>query len=158
MVLIDTSAWIEYLRDSNSPTCNEVEGILGLEPAICDAVRMEIFAGARDEQQVSELKRLIARARIIPTDAIDYENAASIYRACRRLGITVRTHIDCLIAAVAIRANTPLLHKDSDFDAIARILSDMARIAEGAPLPALGEGKACEYCAARGLCRKDFWS
>jgi ATP-dependent helicase/nuclease subunit B len=38
------------------------------------------------------------------------------------------------------------------------ILSDMARIAEGAPLPALGEGKACEYCAARGLCRKDFWS
>ena len=38
------------------------------------------------------------------------------------------------------------------------ILSDMARIAEGAPLPALGEGKACDYCAARGLCRKDFWS
>lgn len=37
------------------------------------------------------------------------------------------------------------------------ILSDMARIGEGAVLPALGEGKACEYCAARGLCRKDFW-
>ena len=38
------------------------------------------------------------------------------------------------------------------------ILSDMARIADGAPLPALGEGKACDYCAARGLCRKDFWT
>ncbi|MBH2020552.1 MAG: PD-(D/E)XK nuclease family protein [Burkholderiales bacterium] len=37
------------------------------------------------------------------------------------------------------------------------ILSDMARIAGGAPLPALGEGKACDYCSARGLCRKDFW-
>ncbi len=37
------------------------------------------------------------------------------------------------------------------------ILSDMARIAEGAPLPALGDGAACEHCAARGLCRKDFW-
>lgn len=37
------------------------------------------------------------------------------------------------------------------------ILTDMDRIARGAPLPALGEGKACEYCAARGLCRKDFW-
>ena len=43
-------------------------------------------------------------------------------------------------------------------DLIGGILSDMERIAEGAPLPALGEGKACEYCAARGLCRKDFWS
>ncbi|MBC7608866.1 MAG: PD-(D/E)XK nuclease family protein [Polaromonas sp.] len=38
------------------------------------------------------------------------------------------------------------------------ILTDMARIKRAAPLPALGEGKACEYCAARGLCRKDFWS
>ena len=41
---------------------------------------------------------------------------------------------------------------------IESILHDMARIAEGAPLPALGEGSACDYCAARGLCRKDFWS
>ena len=42
-------------------------------------------------------------------------------------------------------------------DLIGGILQDMGRIADGAPLPALGEGKACEYCAARGLCRKDFW-
>ncbi len=41
---------------------------------------------------------------------------------------------------------------------IASVVSDMARIAAAAPLPALGEGKACEYCAARGLCRKDFWN
>ncbi|RYF42776.1 MAG: PD-(D/E)XK nuclease family protein, partial [Comamonadaceae bacterium] len=38
------------------------------------------------------------------------------------------------------------------------ILTDMARVARGTPLPALGEGKACEYCSARGLCRKDFWN
>ncbi len=38
------------------------------------------------------------------------------------------------------------------------IQHDMSRIAEGAGLTALGEGKACEFCAARGLCRKDFWS
>ena len=37
------------------------------------------------------------------------------------------------------------------------ILHDMARIAEGAGLPAMGENKGCVYCAARGLCRKDFW-
>ncbi len=40
---------------------------------------------------------------------------------------------------------------------IESILSDVSRIAAGAPMPALGEGKACEYCAARGMCRKDFW-
>ncbi len=43
-------------------------------------------------------------------------------------------------------------------DLMGGILSDMERIADGAPLPALGEGKACDFCAARGLCRKDFWT
>ena len=38
------------------------------------------------------------------------------------------------------------------------ILHDLQRVADGAPLPALGEGDACGYCAARGLCRRDFWS
>lgn len=37
------------------------------------------------------------------------------------------------------------------------IATDMARIADGAPMAAMGEGKACEFCAARGICRKDFW-
>ena len=38
------------------------------------------------------------------------------------------------------------------------IQHDFARIAAGAPMPALGEGAVCDYCAARGLCRKDFWN
>jgi ATP-dependent helicase/nuclease subunit B len=37
------------------------------------------------------------------------------------------------------------------------VVNDLQRIAEGAALPALGEGDACEFCAVRGLCRKDFW-
>ena len=47
---------------------------------------------------------------------------------------------------------------DSRDALIAGILDDMQRIADGAAMPALGEGTACDYCAARGLCRKDFWS
>jgi len=39
-----------------------------------------------------------------------------------------------------------------------RIVSDMQRIADGVPMPALGEGQVCDFCAARGLCRKDFWA
>jgi ATP-dependent helicase/nuclease subunit B len=37
------------------------------------------------------------------------------------------------------------------------IVHDMARIGQGAPLPALGDGATCDFCQARGLCRKDFW-
>jgi ATP-dependent helicase/nuclease subunit B len=37
------------------------------------------------------------------------------------------------------------------------ILHDLGQVAQGAALPALGEGVACDFCDARGLCRKDFW-
>ncbi len=37
------------------------------------------------------------------------------------------------------------------------VWSDLQRIRSGAEMPALGEGESCEHCAARGLCRKDFW-
>ncbi len=40
----------------------------------------------------------------------------------------------------------------------AGLAHDMARVADGQPMPALGEGRVCDFCAARGLCRKDFWS
>ncbi len=35
---------------------------------------------------------------------------------------------------------------------------DLARLREGAALPALGEAQACQYCEARGLCRRDHWA
>lgn len=37
------------------------------------------------------------------------------------------------------------------------VVDDMVRIAQGEPLPALGEGRACEHCRVRGLCRRDHW-
>ena len=82
---------------------------------------MEILAGARDEYHLLALKRLLSRSTRVETIAIDYENAAEIYRAGRKIGLTVRSQIDCLIAAVAIRIDAPVLHADYDFDMIGKI-------------------------------------
>ena len=120
MILIDTSAWVEFLRDTGSPTCERVEQVLADDTATCDAVRMEVLAGARDESHLYDLRRLLARAAIIPTLPQDYDEAASLFRRCRRQGESVRRLMDCLIAAVAIRAELPILHCDSDFDVLAR--------------------------------------
>jgi predicted nucleic acid-binding protein len=81
---------------------------------------MEVLAGARDERHLRDLRGLLARARILPTRPADYEDAAALYRACRRRGETVRKLMDCLIAVHAIRENIPLLHADADFDVLAR--------------------------------------
>lgn len=120
MILIDTSAWIEFLRNTGSTVCSLVDELLADEFAICDAVRMEVLAGARDEAHLLSLRRLLARAAVLPTRTADYDNAAALYRRCRRQGETVRKLIDCLIAATAIRAGVPILHSDSDFDVLGR--------------------------------------
>ena len=120
MILIDTSAWVEFLRDTGSATCNRVEELLGSEIAICDAVRMEVLAGARDERHLHNLRRLLARATVLPTGPMHYDDAAALYRLCRREGEIVRKLVDCLIGAVAIRADTPVLHDDNDFEVLAR--------------------------------------
>lgn len=120
MILIDTSAWIEFLRDTDSPVCNRVDELLEEEIAVCDPIRMEVLAGARNEAHLHQLRRLLARAAVLPTEPGSYDQAASIYRHCRREGETIRRLMDCLIAAVAIRADVSILHRDTDFAAISR--------------------------------------
>ncbi len=120
MILIDTSAWVEFLRDTGSAVCDHVDALLDNEIATCHPVRMEVLAGARDEQHLNDLRGLLARGSLLPTEPTDYEEAAVLYRACRRRGETVRRLIDCLIAATAIRTFAPVLHSDNDFEILAR--------------------------------------
>lgn len=120
MILVDTSAWVEFLRDTGSPVCTRVDDLLDGDVATCDPIRMEVLAGARDESHLNGLRRLLARATVIEVVPADYEDAAALYRTCRHRGETVRKLIDCLIGAVAIRAGAQVLHADSDFEALAR--------------------------------------
>ena len=120
MILVDTSAWIEFLCDTGSSTCEAVDRLLADDLAICDPVAMEILAGARDEHHLAQLRGLLGRATLLPTTPADYDAAAALYRACRLRGETVRKLIDCLIAAVAIRAGAEVLHADAAFAVMAR--------------------------------------
>jgi predicted nucleic acid-binding protein len=120
VILVDTSAWIEFLHDTRSATCERVDRLLAADMATCHPVRMEVLAGARDDAHLPQLRGLLARAALIPTEPADYETAAALYRTCRRRGETVRKLIDCLIAAHAIRAGMPVLHADADFGVLAR--------------------------------------
>ena len=120
MILVDTSAWVEFLRDAGTPVCARVDELLEADIATCHPIRMEVLAGARDERHLESLRGMLARAALVPVEPMDYEEAAALYRICRRGGETVRKLIDCLIAALAIRADLSLLHADADFEVLAR--------------------------------------
>ena len=90
---------------------------------------MEVLAGAQDERHLHDLRRLLARAAILPMAPRHHEEAAALFRLCRREGETVPKLIDCLMGAAAIHANVPVLHGDEDFDILARHTG--LKIAEG---------------------------
>jgi len=123
MTLVDTSAWVEYLRATGSATHDAVRQLLANEePAhTTDVVVMEVLAGARDGDHRDRLRRLLARCEHAPVAGLDdFETAADLYRACRSRGEPVRALTDCLIAVVALRASLTVLHADRDFEVLAR--------------------------------------
>jgi hypothetical protein len=82
---------------------------------------MELLAGCVTEESATAIQRLLARFELLPVEGLaDFEDAALIQRLCRRGGETVRSMIDCLIAAVALREGRPLLARDRDFAVIAQ--------------------------------------
>lgn len=91
-----------------------------------EPVVMELLAGAANDRVAQQLETLTGGLRLLPVDAtLDYRDAALIYRAARRRGLTVRKLIDCLIATVAARTGATLVHRDRDFDALASALPDL---------------------------------
>jgi predicted nucleic acid-binding protein len=123
VILVDTSAWIEFERGTGSAVHKRIATAIerGELLGTTGIVTFEVLAGARDERHARDLRRLLARCRFLRLDEpADEELAASIYRACRQAGTALRHGPDCLIAAVAVRTNARLLHRDADFDAIAR--------------------------------------
>lgn len=123
MTLVDTSAWVDFLRASGTPAHLALRDLIdGDEPlSTTDVVVMEVLAGARDADHLDRLRRMLARCRLVPTVGLaDYEEAAALFRLCRRAGATVRALNDCLIAAVALRVDLAVLHADRDFDVLVR--------------------------------------
>lgn len=123
MILVDTSAWIEFLRGSgHSAHVTLKYHLTQRSPVVTtEVVIMELLAGTRSRREHSRLRvRLLAFPQLTLRGLPDFEHAAELCRSCRRTGETVRKLIDCLIAAVAIREGATVLHNDKDFEVLAR--------------------------------------
>lgn len=125
MILVDSSAWVEYDRATGSPVDLALTDLIAGEGpvAVSEPIVMEVLAGARSGARETELRRLLARFHLARFDAAaDFNAAVRIYRSCRRVGITPRGLIDCLIAAVAWRGGYEVLAQDRDLAHVAHVM------------------------------------
>jgi hypothetical protein len=122
IVVPDTSAWVEFFRDTGHPIADAVATALegSDDVLLTDCVYMEILAGARTQNELEGLVETFSQFPVIHLGNEDFARAAKIYRDCRDAGRTLRSQIDCLIAVPVINAGAQILHNDKDFDAIAR--------------------------------------
>lgn len=123
MTLVDSSAWIEFFRRTESPADRSLDRLIRAsgELATTEPILMELLAGAMSRAQRSQVRRALSGCRMLRIyGPADWDDAAAIYLACRQAGGTPRQLIDCLIAAVAMRAGVPVLAQDRDYELIAR--------------------------------------
>jgi predicted nucleic acid-binding protein len=124
LILIDTSAFIEFLNQTGSHFDREIEMLISNDDdiSVADIILTEILQGIKNDNEYNEIKRtLLSFPMYSLKDIYSYITAADIYRKCRKRGIAIRTTVDLLIAQIAIENNLILLHNDKDFDAIAQV-------------------------------------
>jgi predicted nucleic acid-binding protein len=119
VILVDTSVWIEFF--AGRTLLPEVETKV-LDFVTCPPVVQEVLQGFSDRSSYAIFEdRFLAFTCLSESVSLDlYVKAAAIYREGRSRGYTIRSAIDCLIAAIAIEHSVPVWHRDRDFTAIAR--------------------------------------
>lgn len=121
MILVDTSVWIEVLRRGSRL---QLEDVVDFDDIVtCLPVIQEVLQGIQDERAYARVREAMSALPIVdsPMPPAVFNRAADLYRAGRRAGVTIRSGVDCLIAASALRHDLDVLHADRDYDAIARI-------------------------------------
>src|SRR5262252_8145205 len=117
MILADTSIWIDVFTGALILSKDDFE-----ELAICGPVVQEVLQGMRPSPASRVFRERMLALHVLsdPVSLDLFLSAAEIYRQGRRRGITIRSTIDCLIAAIAIENSIPVWHRDRDFDPIAQ--------------------------------------
>jgi predicted nucleic acid-binding protein len=126
LYLVDTSVWIDYLRQEDTEGVRFFEEILdlGYPFGITPEIYQEVLQGAASEESFERLAEYLGTQRFFRLkDGVEsHREAARLYFRCRRSGVTVRSTIDCIIARISIEHGLLLLHNDKDFMNMAGIV------------------------------------
>jgi predicted nucleic acid-binding protein len=124
MVIVDTTVWIDYLRDAENPETLWLDRELQRQRlGLTDLILCEVLQGIRDQRAFAQVRGDLLKFQIFQTGGSELAIAAAQnYRTLRQHGHAVRKTIDCLIATFCLQARHELLHRDRDFDCFESVL------------------------------------
>jgi predicted nucleic acid-binding protein len=121
VVLVDTSTWIEVFR---RPSRLAIESVVDFDEIVtCLPVVQEVLQGFTTEEAFRVGREAMLALPMVesPLAQSAFTEAVDLYRRARRTGLTIRSGVDCLIAACAIRHDLIVLHNDRDYPALAKV-------------------------------------
>jgi predicted nucleic acid-binding protein len=119
MILVDTSAWIDFFRGAGQLANRVDELLVANEVALCGPVITELRRGLKSPAERRRVIPLFDACHDLEQPARLWEEAGELGYALARKGVTVKT-LDLLIATYALSHGVALLASDSDFDAMRR--------------------------------------
>jgi hypothetical protein len=127
ILLVDSSVWIDFFAGRDTPQTRIFKDAIreGVDVVLTGVILTEILQGVPSDSGFARLRKDLSSFRVLhPASEDTYVQAARLYRTGRKRGVTIRSLVDCLIAAVAMEHGATVLHKDRDYE----------RISEYAPL------------------------
>jgi predicted nucleic acid-binding protein len=120
-VLVDTSAWVDFLNGYKSAVAAALSELLEGQDDVCTCglVVTEVLQGLRRDRNRSEIAQLFREMTFLEPSGVElYVRAAALFRELREKGRTVRSAADCIIASIAEEGGCYLLARDRDLDAV----------------------------------------
>jgi predicted nucleic acid-binding protein len=122
MILVDTSVWIQVLKDKTGSIVRSFNERTGDQIIVLSRfIQLELLQGAKDEFEWRRLDEYLVTQYYLEATEDTWRQAARIYFDLRTSGITIRSPIDCCLACIAMEAQALFLHRDRDFEKIAQI-------------------------------------
>lgn len=120
MILVDTTVWIDFFAARSLPHVVVLETIIKRREniCICGIILTEVLQGIRQDTEFRKTRDLFNSLILLPMPYTVFLRSADIYRKLRKIGITIRKPLDCMIASVAIENDIPLLRNDKGFQPI----------------------------------------
>jgi predicted nucleic acid-binding protein len=122
-LIVDTSVWIDFFNGIHNRHTDFLSDAVESDKPIFlhSIILMEILQGFRSDTDHTAVKDILLSYQFVLEDAIpDAIGASDLYRSLKKKGVTIRKSLDCLIAYSTIKNGLPLLHRDRDFDIIAK--------------------------------------
>ncbi|CAN5910562.1 PIN domain nuclease [soil metagenome] len=129
MYLVDTSVWIDYLREEDTEAALFFAVALdrGYPFGITPEIYQEVLQGAATAEDFEQLAEYLGTQRLygLGNGIESYRQAAGLYFRCRQAGMPVRSTKDCIVVQICLEHGLLLLHNDRDFLNISRVVPEL---------------------------------